>query len=72
MKLGLLGFHLLYQFFYPIHRHLIGNGEAYTLVVLDLSVENYTLFTHGTPHLRVGSKIGLLLIRLAGRRIVQC
>ena len=47
VKLSLLGRHLRYKFFDPIHGKPIGYRETYALVVLDLSIELHTLFTHG-------------------------
>jgi hypothetical protein len=46
VKRGLLGFHLLHQFFDPIDRKLVADRRGYALVVLDLAVEFDTLVTH--------------------------
>jgi hypothetical protein len=46
VKRGLLGLHLLHQFFDPINRKLVVNRNGYTFVVLDLVVKFYTLVTH--------------------------
>ena len=52
VKFGLLGFQLRHQFLDPINRELISNRGSYPLVMLDLSVELHTLFTHAKPRIR--------------------
>ena len=62
VKLGLLGLHLCDQFLDPIHRNLIGDRETYALVMLDLSVELHTLFTHAEHRIRaLAVKMGCCL-----------
>jgi hypothetical protein len=46
VKRGLLGLHLLHQFFDPINRKLVVNRNGYAFVVLDLVVKFYALVTH--------------------------
>jgi len=52
VKFSLLGFHLRHKLLNPTDGKLVSNQETYPLVMLDLTVEFRTLFTHAKFRIR--------------------